>query len=482
MKQALFDRLLARKSVARLVEEAESRSRLKRVLGPWALIFLGLGATIGTGIFVLAGKAAKEEAGPALVLSFGLAAVGCALAAVAYAEVAGMVPVSGSAYTYAYATLGELFAWVIGWLLILEYSVSAAAVAQGWTNYASDLFRSSFGLSLDPKLLHAPWDFDYAKGVFVLYDAYLNLPAMLVVWFITAFIILGIKESARFNTAILAVNLFVIVVVLCVGSTVVDPRNWTPFFHSKKGVFGVFSGASIIFFAFIGFDATATYAEEAKRPRRDLPIGILGSLAVCTFIYIGMTLVLTGLSPLEQIDADAPFASAFRAKGFESLSRLIGVGVIAATTNVVLVGMVSQSRIFLAMVRDGLLPERIFGAIHPRFQTPVRSQLLIGLFVSLAAALAPLNLLAELVNLGTLLIFVIVSIAVVVLRRTQPDAPRTFRAPFVHLVAGLGILVNLSLMATAGWRQALGLVIWAGVGVCVYFLYGVRHSKLNAPD
>lgn len=481
--------LFRRKSIARLTAEAEGDGKLNRVLGPWSLTFLGMGATIGTGIFVLAGTVARDQAGPAISVSFLIAAVGCAFAALAYAELAGMVPVSGSAYTYAYATLGEFIAWTLGWLMILEYSVSAAAVAQGWANYFADIVQSLANWSIDPRLRTAPWDFDYASGLFSLTkvatsagseQAVMNAPALAIVLAITVFLIAGIKGSARLNATILFINLAVIAMVLALGFFHAERANWTPFVHPQKGWPGVLSGASLIFFAYIGFDATATYAEEARSPRRDLPIGILASLAICTAIYIGMSFVLTGMVPFAHIDVKAPFAAAFRARGLVWPARLIGLGVLAATTNVVLVGIASQARIFLAMARDGLLPPRIFAAIHPRFRTPAASTLLIGVFVAIAAAFAPLNLLAEIVNIGTLLIYVIVCAAVLVLRKTDPHARRSFRTPWLTPIALAGMAVNLMLMKTLGWRQAVGLLIWLALGSAAYFAYGFRHSKLRS--
>jgi APA family basic amino acid/polyamine antiporter len=484
-------RMFARKSIDRLVVEAEGGSRLRRELGARALVFLGTGATIGAGIYVLAGKAAREDAGPALMLSFVLAAIGCAFAALCFSELASMVPVSGSVYTYAYATLGELPAWSVGWLLILEYSVSAAAVAQGWSSYFNELLKSTTGFSIDPRLLSAPWDFDYATSGFVAVEAkrtlvdgtiiassaWLNLPAFIITAIVTAVIVRGIRESARFNGAILILNFLIIALVVCLGVFAIDPRNWRPFFHPERGWGGVASGASYIFFAYVGFDATATYAEEARNPRRDVPIGIIGSLIICTLIYVVMTAVLTGMVPSSRIDVDAPFAAAFRAHGLNRASSLIAVGVLAATTNVVLVGILSQARIFLAMARDGLLPRSIFGAIHPKTQIPLRSTLLIGLFVGAAAALAPLGLLAKLVDIGVLFLFVVVCVVVWILRIAQPEARRSFRTPFLPVIATCGILINGYLMFSLDVRLWIGLGVWLAIGFLIYLAGAARRSE-----
>ncbi len=483
--------MFARKSIDRLVDEVEGGSRLRRELGARSLIFLGTGATIGAGIYVLAGKAAREDAGPALMLSFVLAAIGCAFAALCFSELASMVPVSGSAYTYAYATLGELPAWSVGWLLILEYSVSAAAVAQGWSSYFHELLKGVTGLTIDPRLLSAPWDFDYesagfiaveakrrlADGSIVTGSAWLNLPAFVITAVVTAVIVRGIRESARLNGAILILNFLIIALVIVLGAFSIDPSNWRPFFHAERGWGGVASGASYIFFAYVGFDATATYAEEARNPRRDVPIGIIGSLLICAVLYVAMTAVLTGMVPSSRIDFDAPFAEAFRAHGLNRASSLIAVGVLAATTNVVLVGILSQARIFLAMARDGLLPRSIFGAIHPKTQIPLRSTLLIGLFVGAAAAFAPLGLLAKLVDIGVLFLFVVVCAVVWVLRIAQPAARRTFRTPFLPLVATCGILVNGYLMFSLDVRLWIGLGVWLAIGWLIYLAGAARRTE-----
>lgn len=477
--------LFARKPVETLLGEVESGAHLRRVLGPLALTCLGIGATIGTGIFVLVGKAARDYAGPSLMLSFLLAGVGCAFAALCYAELASMVPVAGSAYTYAYATLGELIAWVIGWALVLEYSVSAAAVAQGWSNYFAAFMQSVFHVHIDPRLLSSPWDFDYETGRFVLQrvsmngqdvNPWFNLPAVVIVLLLTAILIRGIKESARVNAAMLLLNLSIIAVVIGLGQSQVDPANWRPFLHETQGWKGVATGASLIFFAFIGFDATSTYAEEARNPRRDLAIGILASLAVCTVLYVTMTAILTGMVPYRQLDVRAPFAVAFRERGLAAASNLISLGVLAGTTNVILVGMLSQTRVFLAMARDGMLPPRFFAAIHPQFKTPWKSTILVGILVALASSTWPLELLAELVNIGTLFAFVIVCAAVWILRHTRPDVARPFRTPALPAVATLGILINSGLILSLGWRNWLGLAAWLAVGVAVYFCYSRHHT------
>ncbi len=481
----------ARKPIETLIREMKGGERLHRVLGPVALTALGVGATIGAGIFVLTGEAAYDYAGPSLIVSFLLAGLGCGLAALCYSELASMVPVAGSAYTYAYATLGELVAWIIGWDLIIEYAIGSAAVAVGWSNYLHELVHNVFGLALDPRLLASPWNYDVRSGEFFLqkvsvelagggsFEAlpWMNLPAALIVLAITVVLVIGIRESARFNATMVLINVGIILVVVGVGSRYVRTANWHPFLHKTQGWRGIAEGAAHIFFAYIGFDSISTHAEEAKNPRRDLAIGILGSLAICTVLYVAASSILTGMVPYEQIDRNAPFSAVFRSRGLPAVSILVTIGILAGTTSSLLVGLLSQPRILLAMARDGLLPHDFFAAVHPRFLTPWKSTILIGVLVAIASALAPLKFLADLVSVGTLFAFLIVCAAVLILRVKSPEIDRPFRAPALPVVAGLGILVNGGLMLSLGRDNWIRLVVWLALGLVIYFGYGRYHTR-----
>jgi APA family basic amino acid/polyamine antiporter len=473
-------RYFAIKTVEILHAELASADRLHRVLGPMALTSLGIGAIIGAGIFVLTGLAARDFAGPSLVLSFVLAGFGCALAGLCYAEFAAMIPVAGSAYTYAYATLGELMAWIIGWDLVLEYAIASCAVAHGWSHYLQALL-AQFGiflpaaLTIDPlsasaETLAGAWR---VAGVPIVFD----LPAVVIVAILTVVLVLGISQSARLNTAIVIFKLAIVLFVIFAGVRYVDPDNWQPFF--PKGFGGTLSGAAYVFFAYIGFDSISTHAEEARRPDRDVPIGILASLAVCTVLYIAVAAVLTGMVPYDQIDINAPIANAFARYGLGAATSVISFGAVAGITSVLLVMMLSQARVLLAMARDGLLPPSIFAAVHPRFRTPHRATILLGVIVATVAALLPLKVLADLVNIGTLFAFVVVCAAVLIMRYTRPDVHRPFRTPFVPVVPVLGILANLTLMVYLGWHNWLRLGIWMAIGLVIYATYGIRHSHLH---
>ena len=487
--------LFARKPLSLLLEEMAGENRLRRVLGPVALSSLGIGAIIGTGIFVLSGVAAHDKAGPAIILSFVAAGVTCIFAALCYAEFASMVPIAGSAYTYAYATLGELLAWIIGWDLILEYAVGSATVAHGWSHYFQN-FIGLFGLALPPALQRGPFDYDVAAGHLVSTGAIVDLPAIVITVIITAVLVKGIKESAGFNAAMVIVKLGIVLLVIIVGAFYVNPENWRPFApYGMTGVgffgrtvfgqtgtggepLGMLAGAAMIFFAYIGFDAVSTHAEEARNPRRDVPIGIITSLIVCTVLYIAVSAVLTGMVPYQQINIDAPVSDAFKRVGLPWAQFVVSLGALTGITSVLLVMMLSQPRVFLAMARDGLLPPGFFGAVHERFRTPWKSTILTGLFVSSMAAFLPLRILAELVNIGTLFAFLIVCAAVLIMRRLHPEAERPFRAPLVPLVPVLGIgsclLLMFSLPVENWWR----LGIWLLIGFVIYFTYGRKHSVM----
>jgi len=495
--------LFAVKPLSMLLKEMEGEDRLRRVLGPVGLTSLGVGGIIGTGIFVLTGVAAHDKAGPALMLSFVAAGVACIFAALCYAEFAAMVPVAGSAYTYAYATLGELFAWIIGWDLVLEYAVASSTVAHGWSHYFQDFLGIFKGyLPQVPKVLSgAPIDYVEVKSAagtamtFIATGNYFDLPAMVITAILTVILVVGIRESARVNAAMVLVKLAVVVFVIGVGAFYVDPRNWHPFAPYGYGGIsffgrglggvglprGVFAGAATIFFAYIGFDSVSAHSEEARNPQRDVPIGIITSLILCTVLYIAVAAVLTGMVRYDKINIDAPVSDAFKQVGLPWAQLLISIGALTGITSVQLVMMLSQPRVFLAMARDGLLPPSFFGAIHPRFKTPWKSTILTGVAVATMAALLPLNVLAELVNIGTLLAFVIVCAAVLVMRRTHPEAARPFRAPLVPLTPILGIITCLILMFSLPWENWARLVIWLALGFLIYFAYGRRHSVMSRP-
>ena len=467
--------LFAVKSVEVLLAEMAGEHRLRRVLGPVSLSALGIGAIIGAGIFVLTGLAAHDKAGPGLILSFVVAGFGCTLAALCYAEFASMVPVAGSAYTYAYATLGELFAWIIGWDLVLEYAVASSTVAHGWSHYFTS-FLGIFGVTLPTQWTQSPIDIDVATGHWVSTGAVCNLPAALVVLLITVVLVVGIKESANFNAAMVVLKLVVVLFVIAVGSAYVRPENWHPFLPFGWG--GVASGASYVFFAYIGFDSVSTHAEEARNPQRDVPIGIIASLLLCTVLSILVAAVLTGMVPYPEINIDAPVAQAFAAHGLSVAVFFISLGAVVGITSVLLVLLLSQARVLLAMARDGLIPREFFGAVHPRFRTPHKATILTGVLVAAVAALFPLRILAELVNIGTLMAFVIVCAAVLVMRRTNPDLPRPFRTPLVPLVPILGMVMNFGLMCALGWENWVRLFVWLAVGLVIYFAYGRRRSTI----
>ena len=484
------------KSHAVLLEELRGENRLHRVLGPVQLSALGVGAIIGTGIFVLTGVAAHDRTGPALMLSFVVAGITCVFAALCYAEFAAMVPVAGSAYTYAYATLGELFAWIIGWDLILEYAVASATVAHGWSHYFQD-FLSIFHIGLPKVLTNAPFDYLPSTGRLTLTGTWFDLPAIVIALLVTIVLVKGIRESASLNAGIVILKIAIVLFVIVVGAKYVNPANWRPFApfgltgfsffgHTIMGQtgkggepLGMLAGAAYVFFAYIGFDSVSTHAEEARNPSRDVPIGILTSLVLCTILYIAVAAVLTGMVPYNQINIDAPVSDAFRQVGLPWAQLLISVGAIAGITSVLLVMMLSQPRIFLAMARDGLLPPGFFAAVHERFRTPWKSTILTGVCVATMGAFLPLRILAELVNIGTLLAFVIVCAAVLIMRRTHPEVHRPFRAPFGMVVPILGILCCLLLMFSLPAENWLRLFVWLAVGLAIYFGYGRSHSRLG---
>lgn len=484
----MLQKLFARKPLSLLLAEMEGESRLRRILGPVQLTSLGIGCIIGAGIFVVTGMVAHDLTGPALILSFVVAGTACVFAALCYAEFAAMAPVAGSAYTYAYATLGELFAWIIGWDLVLEYTVASASVANSWSKHLQELL-SSRGIHLPPSLASAPFDVGSTNRVMT--GSIVDLPAILIVVALTAVLVLGIRQSATFNAAMVMLKVSVVVFVIAVGAFFVDPRNWVPFApHGFGGIgffghmagggpqVGMLAGAAYVFFAYIGFDSVSTHAEEAKNPQRDIPIGIIASLAICTLLYIAVAAVLTGMVPHDRISVDAGVAKAFDQVGLPWAHFIISLGAIAGLTSVMLVLMLSQPRVLLAMARDGLLPKSFFGAVHERFRTPYKSTILTGCVVATLAGLLPLRVLAELVNIGTLLAFVIVCAAVLVMRRLHPEANRPFRCPLVPIVPILGILLCIGLMFSLPEENWLRLAVWLIIGFAIYFLYGRKHSVM----
>ncbi len=488
--------LFARKPLSVLLEELKGDNRLRRVLGPVQLTSLGVGAVIGSGIFVSTGAAARQTAGPALTLSYVVAGLVCVFAALCYAEFASMVPVAGSAYTYAYATLGELLAWIIGWDLVLEYAVSSATVADGWSGYFQSVL-DVFGWKLPHALAGPVVNYDPELGRLVATGSVINLPAVLIVALITVVLVIGIQESASFNTALVGIKLTAVLFVICVGAFYVKRANWHPFApfgftgiqmfgHTLLGQsdaggrpVGMLAGAALAFFAYIGFDSVSTHSEEAKNPQRDVPIGIIVSLVLCTLLYIGVVAVLTGMVPYDQLDINAPVSDAFRRVGLRWAQFLVALAGIAGITSVLLVTMLSQARILLAIARDGLLPPGFFGAIHERFRTPWKSTIVTGLFVGSLAAFLPISVLLLLVNMGTLFAFVIVCAAVLIMRRTHPDTERPFRVPLVPLVPILGIASCLLLMFSLPSENWLRLFVWLAIGLVIYFFYGRRHSTLR---
>jgi len=486
----MVKRLFARKPLSMLLKEMEGEHRLRRVLGPTALTSLGIGCIIGAGIFVMTGLVARETTGPALVLSFVVAGAACVLAALCYAEFASMAPVAGSAYTYAYTTLGELFAWIIGWDLVLEYTVASASVANGWSKHFQE-FIDIFGIHVPKVLANAP--FDLSAGKHLLTGSFVDLPALAIVMIVTLVLVIGIRESAGFNTAMVLTKVVVVLFVIVAGAFYIDPRNWHPFAPYGYGGIaffgktigggpqvGVLAGAAIMFFAYIGFDSVSTHAEEARNPQRDVPIGIVASLGIATVLYILVAAVLTGMVPYDKINVNAPIANAFKQVGLSSAHFIISLGALAGITSVLLVLMLSQPRVLLAMARDGLLPRSFFGAVHERFRTPWKSTILTGAVVGVMAALLPLRILAELVNIGTLLAFVIVCVAVLVMRRLNPNAHRPFRCPLVPWIPLCGAVLCLGLMFSLSYQNWLRLGVWLLVGFTIYFAYGRRHSILRS--
>jgi len=500
---------------------------LKRTLGVFQLTALGVGAIIGAGIFVMAGLGA-HYAGPGLMLSFVLSGLGCAFAGLCYAEFAAMIPLAGSAYTYAYATLGEVFAWIIGWDLTLEYAMGASTVSSGWSNHFIELLKI-FNIKMPLWLAYDHWTAlktaenviarqiasadaslipgsqEFLKKVTDVVDAQspdllqrahdllgaphifgcefgFNLPALLIALVITAILTRGIKESARFNAVIVTLKVAVVLFVIGLGAMYVTPANWGSSWSTFApfGFSGIGAGAAYIFFAYIGFDAVSTTAQEAKNPQRDLPIGIIASLLICTFLYISVAAVLTGMVPWRNVNIEAPIAQAFLDRGLNTASHIITLGALAGLSSVMLVMLLGQTRVLYAMANDGLLPRKFFADIHPKFRTPWKNTILVGCLAGVVGSVTPIDDIGKMVNIGTLLAFVIVSIAVVILRHSDPGQARPFRTPWVPLVPILGVLFNGYMMIKLGWVNWARLFIWLAIGLTVYFSYGRHHSKVRA--
>ena len=473
--------LFRRKSVTQLQADALTDDRLKRALGATNLTALGIGAIIGTGIFVLTGTVAAQNAGPAVVLSFVLAGVASIFAALCYSEFASLVPMAGSAYTYGYATLGEVFAWIIGWDLILEYALGAVTVSIGWSGYVVS-FLHDIGIHIPPQISAARGTLiTLADGTQV--AAIFNLPAVIIIAIVTVLLVIGIRESARVNNVIVFVKVAVVLLFIVAAARAINSANWHPFIPANTGVrenfgwTGVVSGAGVVFFAYIGFDAVSTAAQEAKNPQRDMPIGIIGSLLICTVLYILVSGIATGVMSYRDLDVPDPIAVVADHAGMGWMSSLIKLGAIAGLSSVILVMLLGQSRIFWTMADDGLLPPFV-SRVHPRFRTPWITSILTGIGVAIVSALFTVREAGSLVSIGTLLAFVIVSIGVLVLRIREPELPRTFKTPAVWIVAPLGALSALYLMWFLPWRTWERLIIWFVIGMFIYFLYGVRRSKL----
>jgi APA family basic amino acid/polyamine antiporter len=463
--------LFATKPYARIMRESEGgEHRLKRSLGPMNLIALGIGAIIGAGLFAITPVATHDNAGPAVVFSFIIAAIGCAFAGMCYSEFATMIPIAGSAYTYAYATMGELLAWIIGWDLVLEYAVGAATVSVSWSNYLIRLF-DHFGVTLPMSLTRSPFE----GGI-------VNLPAIFVICIISVILMIGISESAGVNGLIVALKVTIVVLVIALGWAYIDRANYVPFIPPNTGETGHFGwsgimrAAGMIFFAYIGFDAVSTAAQEAKKPQRDMPIGIIGSLGICTVLYVLFAYVMSGIVNYKDMTPTAIY-DAINKTSYAWLSTAVIVGILAGYTSVILVMLLGQSRVFFSMSRDGLLP-KLFSDVHPKFQTPWRSNLLLMVFVSLFSGFLPISSLGNMTSIGTLLAFVIVCAGIMVMRRTQPDVPRPYKTPLVPLVPILGILVCLGMMAFLDALTWVRLVVWLLIGFMVYFGYSRHHSHL----
>ncbi len=479
----MFKQLLARKTNFSDIIDDSHGPGLRRTLGPWGITALGIGAVIGTGIFVVTGTAAAEHAGPAVLISFVLAAICSAFSAVCYAEFATLIPVSGSSYSYAYATLGELVAWFIGWNMVLEYGISASAVAASWTGYFTSLL-DHIGIHLPVAFTEAPLAF--TDGHLVTTGRLLNLPAIAIVLALTWLCYVGIRESSGLNTLMVLLKVGLIVMIIIAGARYVNPANWHPFIPEQQGDgefgwSGVFRGAAMVFFAYIGFEATSTAAQECKNPQRDLPFGIILSLVLCTLLYLGMAAVMTGLVPYTVLNTVDPVVTALRGHAeLDWLRTWVEIGALIGLSSVILVMIIAQPRIFMIMARDGLLP-KVFARVHPKHRTPHINTLITGFGIAVLAAIFPLDLLADLTSMGTLIAFTAVCAGVLILRYTAPELPRTFRVPWAPVICLAGVLSCLGLLSTMNWFNWALMGVWTVIGLLIYFGYGLRHSRLRAP-
>jgi APA family basic amino acid/polyamine antiporter len=484
----MSNKLFTIKTVEHLHKELSDNTdgrQLKKTLTAYHLVMLGVGAVIGAGIFVLTGNAAAQYAGPAIVFSFILSGLACAFAGLCYAEFASMIPISGSAYTYAYATMGEFIAWIIGWDLILEYMFAASTVSVGWSGYMTNFLNENLHLAIPASLTSAPFNYVMGQG-WVRTGAIINFPAVFIIVFLTVLLVIGIRESARFNNIVVLIKVTVVLLFIFFGISYINKANLTPFIPPNTGEFGHFGwsgilrGAGVIFFAFIGFDAVSTAAQEAKNPQRDMPIGIITSLTICTLLYILVSFILTGIVKYDRLLVPNPIAIAIDSVGgsLRWLSPFIKLGAIAGLSSVILVMLLGQPRIFLTMSRDGLLPP-IFSRLHPKFRTPYISSIITGSVAAVMAGMLPIGILGELVSIGTLLAFAIVCIGVMILRKTRPDIHRPFRAPFLPVVGTLGAAFALLQMLGLPFDTWLRLIIWMAIGLVIYFLYSRHRSVIN---
>lgn len=484
--------LFRTKSIDRLMVDSQETGEhaLKRTLGPWALVALGIGAIIGAGLFVRTAAAIADRAGPSVTLAFIVAGVGCAFAGLCYAEFASMIPVAGSAYTYSYATMGEFVAWIIGWDLVLEYAVGAATVAIAWSEYCNRVLEW-FGLRIPYEWSHSPFEASTA-GV----SGIMNIPAVFILLLLTALLIRGTRESAFINGLIVVLKVSIVVLVIALGWGFINPAFHTPMIpdpvlytaptgvtHDYGGLLGILGAAGVVFFAYIGFDAVSTAAQEAKNPKRDMPIGILGSLAICTVLYVLFSYVLSGLAPVEDFrshgrEASVAYAISTYMPGYEWLSRSVTVAILAGFSSVILVMLLGQSRVFYSMSRDGLVPG-VFAEVHPRFRTPYKSNMLFFVFTGLFAAFIPEDIVGEMTSIGTLFAFMLVCAGVWIMRVRRPDLARGFTVPALPLVAVLGIVVCGAMIYGLGWTNWLRLLVWLALGLVLYFVYGRNHSRLG---
>jgi APA family basic amino acid/polyamine antiporter len=487
--------LFTRKPLERLMAEARETGEhsLKRSLGPVNLVALGIGAIIGAGLFVRTAAAIADRAGPSVVLSFIVAGIGCAFAGLCYAEFASMIPVAGSAYTYSYATMGELVAWIIGWDLILEYAVAAATVATAWAEYANRVL-DWFHIAVPYGWSHSPFQHDPATGA----AGIVNLPAVFILLVLTLLLIRGTKESAFVNGIIVILKVTIVLLVIGIGWRFINPANHTPMIpaattyttpegitHPYGGVLGILGAAGVVFFAYIGFDAVSTAAQEARNPKRDMPIGILGSLAICTILYVLFSYVLSGIATVQDFrsggrEASVAFAISKYMHGYEWLSKSVTIAILLGFSSVILVMLLGQSRVFFSMSRDGLVP-RVFSDIHPRFRTPFKSNMLFFVFTGLFAAFVPADVSGEMTSIGTLFAFILVCAGVWILRARRPDLERGFRVPAVPVVSTLGIIVCGAMIYGLGWTNWMRLIVWLIIGLVFYFSYGKNHSRINEP-